>query len=321
LLFSRRSDEYFPRRLLGFYEEICFFRLSRVFRPNFFPGLKFTSLLEKNFSPMPASRKSPIYYWFAGAFAAFIIFHFVGLLAPVEKSARVTLRPFLKLFSSLNGSLRQTFSPAELENNPTDKIKQLEEKIQGLIVENARLRALEQENNVLREHLSFFSNRAYRPIFANVIAFGENFVAPESDQIYFLDRGAKDGLRPGLVVLDSRGAVAGKILVVKDDIARVCFPTSPQCQFAAAGEGSTGTIGLAQGQLGLVTAVNFIPPGVALKTGDIIMTSGLEPGIPRGLVIGRINRLTSSSNDVWQGAEIDPLSDFNQLTIASVILP
>jgi len=39
------------------------------------------------------------------------------------------------------------------------------------------------------------------------------------------------------------------------------------------------------------------------------------------LVIGRINRLTSSSNDVWQGAEIDPLSDFNQLTIASVILP
>lgn len=270
---------------------------------------------------MPVFKKNKIYFLLIGSFAVFFIFHYFGFLSPAEKIFTVALRPFISLFSSSNGALRQVLAPADIVSSPTEKIKQLEEKILGLIVENARLRALEQENAVLREHLSFFSNRAWKPIFANVIALGENFVAAEADQIYFLDRGAQDGLRPGLVVLDSRGAVAGKILEVKDSMARVCFPTSPQCQFAATGEESAGTIGLAQGRLGLVVAVNFIPPGVSVKNGDVVVTSGLEPDIPRGLVIGRINRVTSSSNDVWQSAEIDPLANYEQLTIASVLLP
>ena len=111
------------------------------------------------------------------------------------------------------------------------------------------------------------------------------------------------------------------IIEVKNDISRVCYLTSQKCKFAAVPEGREGTMGVMEGRLGLTAIMDFIPQSEALIEGEKIITSGLEPGIPRGLMLGRVTRIVSENNDVWKKAEIEPLSDFNQLTIASVLLP
>jgi len=52
-----------------------------------------------------------------------------------------------------------------------------------------------------------------------------------------------------------------------------------------------------------------------------VVTSGLEEKIPGGLVIGKVTKVNSDSNEVWQSADIEPLIDFDHLTMVSILLP
>ena len=67
--------------------------------------------------------------------------------------------------------------------------------------------------------------------------------------------------------------------------------------------------------------MNYIPQTEKINAGATVVTSGLGANIPRGLVIGRVKEVRSESNAVWTDATIEPLVDFNNLTIVSIIIP
>ena len=67
--------------------------------------------------------------------------------------------------------------------------------------------------------------------------------------------------------------------------------------------------------------MGFVPQTADIKAGDLIVTSGLEEGIPRGLVIGKVAEIKGESNDPWRLAIVETLIDPDDLTIVSVILP
>ena len=54
---------------------------------------------------------------------------------------------------------------------------------------------------------------------------------------------------------------------------------------------------------------------------DIVITSGLEQYIPRGLIIGCVTEINRESSELWQTARLTPFSDFNKLTVISILLP
>jgi rod shape-determining protein MreC len=67
--------------------------------------------------------------------------------------------------------------------------------------------------------------------------------------------------------------------------------------------------------------MNYIPQLEKVTVGDTVVTSGLSEDIPRGLVIGRVTNVKSISNEVWQTATIEPLLNFKNLTVVSVVIP
>lgn len=93
------------------------------------------------------------------------------------------------------------------------------------------------------------------------------------------------------------------------------------CKLAATILGDTKTNGITAGDLGLTIKMDFIPQTVIIKPGDLVVTSGLEDAIPRGLVIGKVSTVTKESNDLWQSAVIEPLINPDDLIIISVLLP
>ena len=247
-----------------------------------------------------------------------IFFHVLGWLRPVENLLLFLTKPLTaRLYewgASYNRSDNGQLSRADLENN----IASLTKQVADLTVANSQCAAAAAENKKLSDTLQFISAHNFHAVVASVI--GRDTVAGDNRDL-IVNRGARDGLSIGLGVIDESGAIIGKVVDLKDVTARICLITSPGCQLAAAFQNQDQTPGLTDGNLGLTVSLNYIPQLEPIAVGDLVITSGLDSQVARGLVIGRVSQVHSAANEVWQNATIEPLTNFNNLTVVSIIIP
>lgn len=247
-----------------------------------------------------------------------IFLHFINILGPVEGAAQKIFNPFFSGFYATGAKVRSFFYRRADQENLADLAERLKGQVNQLVVENARLKALEEENAELRKHLNFLAREKKRSVMASIISRGE----PDgADQTIVLDRGSKDGLETGLPVVNGDGLIIGKIIGTKDHLSQACLVSGSRCRLASSLSNKDKTMGIAQGEFGLTIRMDFIPQTEEVGIGDLAITSGLEKNIPKGLVIGQVRAVNKESKDLWQSASIEPLVDFNDLTIVSVLLP
>jgi len=261
------------------------------------------------------------YIWIIGITGLLIFLHFIGVLAPIESFIVSIFRPVLGGFYSVSSDLRVAYNEQTDKRDLISLVKQLEVKVNQLTAENAKLKVLEEENQILREYLKFPTNEKANYIISNIISRGGLGGSIQQYQSIIIDKGEKDGLFDGLAVVSSQGIIVGKVMAVKDHLSEVYLTTNPSCKLAATIQNQDKTSGIVQGELGLTIRMEFIPQTEEIKVGDIVITSGLEQNIPRGLIIGKVTQVTKESNELWQSAVIEPLVDLDELIIVSVLLP
>jgi len=228
------------------------------------------------------------------------------------------LNPFFSSFYSAGVSFRSSPEEDLSREELIELSKKLKDENVRLSSEVAKLKVLEDENEILKNYLNFLEPRKIKYLMANVISRGE---IEESDPVLTIDKGEKDGIRSGLAVVDSRGAILGKIIETKKTIAKVYLVTNKDCKFAVSVENGNKTSGTTSGELGLSIRMDFIPQTEKLSEGEMIITSGLEISIPRGMIIGKISSINKESNEIWQSAIIDPYADTGGSTIVSILIP
>lgn len=268
------------------------------------------------------------YIIIAAVIMLLIFLHYSKLLNPIESFLGQGLKPLSKGFYSLSSNINRTFRDQTVKKDLAEKLKAAEEKVNQLTVEKVKLKFLEEENSVLRKHLNFLANSSERYLMANIISRGELTDDTKDSQSVVIDKGSRDGLFAGLAVVSStaygtssRGIIIGKVVNVKDQIAEIYLVTNKNCKLAAAILGDNKTSGIVHGELGLTVKMEFIPQTENIKVDDVVATSGLEKNIPRGLVIGRVIKVTKENNEVWQSATIEPLINLDSLTIMAILLP
>jgi len=269
------------------------------------------------------------YIIIAAVLLLLIFLHYAKLLEPVESFFNQSLKPIFGSLYSLSANINKTYLEKTIKQDLAVELKQAEEKINQLLAENVKLRFLEEENLVLRKHLNFLSKDNRRYLMSSIIFRGELAGSSgEGNQSVVIDKGSADGLFAGLAVVSSlvygtssQGVIIGKIADVKEHIAEVYLVTNKNSKLAASIFGENKTSGIATGELGLTIKMDFIPQTENIKAGDIVATSGLEQSIPRGLLIGRVAKVSKENNEVWQTATIEPLIDLETLSIVSVLLP
>lgn len=247
-----------------------------------------------------------------------IFLHATKISAPVEGVVIRVLNPLLNRLYSAGSKMRIAYNEQADKRDLASVNNQLKEQLNSLVEENVRLKVLEDENNTLRSYLKFLTNKENHYAMANVISRGD---VESLNQALIIDKGNKDGLYPGLAIVSSDGNIVGKITEVKDHVSEFCLVTSNRCQFASTIMNKDKTIGISQGDLGLTIQMNFIPQNEEIKVGDMIITSGLEKSIPRGLIIGQVRQVIKENNELWQNAKIESLSDLDDLVMVSVLLP
>lgn len=256
----------------------------------------------------------------AVALGLLVFFHNLGILRPLENLFAAASKSLAARAYSLGENFRAPYSERDHQRALALDISSLEKEVGRLSSENAKLKELELENEKLRRLLSFLTPNKYKYVLANIISQPALLGVEEADSGLIIDKGSKDGLRPGLALVNEDGLVVGKITEVKKESARACLATSYGCKFAATIQNKDRTLGLTEGSLGLMIKMGFIPQSEKISIGETVITSGLGGNIPRGLVIGKIKQVNNQSNEIWQEAEIEPLLNLNNLTIVSAII-
>lgn len=248
-----------------------------------------------------------------------IFFHYLGFLTPVEALIFKIFNPALIKFYSVSSNINSAFGGETDKEELIKLLKQKEEEANNLIIENAALKSLEEENNILRQFLEFSKKEQKKFILGNVIS-RKSQSSVDIEQGIIIDKGSADGIKPGAAVLDAQGFIVGKIIQVKNNFSQIYLISNKECKLAAALQNENKTAGIIRGEHELTIKMEFIPQTEEVKEGDIVVTSGIEENIPAGLVIGRITKVDKESNELWQSAVVEPLVDLNNLSVVAVLL-
>ncbi len=134
-----------------------------------------------------------------------------------------------------------------------------------------------------------------------------------------IGRGSVDGLRIGMVVTTPDGTVIGKLQQVHARLSTVLILTDSQSAVASRVDNAPHSPGVAVGERGLSVRMEYIPKSDPVEAGQVVVTSGTEPLIPAGLVIGSVSSISSRSGDVFQTAAITSSIDVASLNVVGVI--
>jgi len=197
-----------------------------------------------------------------------------------------------------------SFLILEREN---DELRQENILLLSRIVE---LNQLKEENEKLRSAFEFGLTEKYDLLVANVIS-------KDIDQDFILvDK--KEGIEPGMLVIDFSNVLVGKVSEIYGDQAKVMLITHRDMKLSAEIEGKQIN-GLIKGQGGKVI-LDLVPKEEELTRDALISTAGLGEGLERGLLIGRIGDIEKTDLTAFQKAEIDMFLQVSKLNEVLIIL-
>ena len=268
------------------------------------------------------NKKTRNNIWIFTAVVGLLIFlSSLKIFVPIQASIQETFNPLLKPVYSVATLFRNKYDEQASIDDLNRQIEVLAEERNKFAAENIKIKMITEENDVLREQLRFLSKNQYRYIVSNVISRGGVSGAAKISETIIIDKGLKDGVYNGLSVIVGDGIIVGKVTDAKEAIAKVDLTTSNYCKLAATIFGDNKTSGITEGEMGLTVRMGFIPQSAIVEKDDLVVTSGLEETIPRGLIIGKVIEAKNEKNDLWQSAVIEPLVATDGLIIVSVLLP
>jgi rod shape-determining protein MreC len=242
--------------------------------------------------------------------------HYIKLLTPVENLAVRILKPAQKQLyrasDRINSWYQNRRTKAELEAAVTD----LKNQLATSLIEKSEIAALEDENKFLREQLEFPTDDRYSKVISYIIGKSND----DTQNTLIIDQGKKAGIIVGAPVVVNDGILVGKILKVNDYDSVVLLINDHNSRVAVSVQNEDKTIGLIKGEYGLGVKMELIPQIEKIEKSDIVITSGIENNIPRGLIIGTVDSLIGSEEEVFKSAVIKLPVDFNKLFAVNVLV-
>jgi rod shape-determining protein MreC len=77
--------------------------------------------------------------------------------------------------------------------------------------------------------------------------------------------------------------------------------------------------GIVEGTFQGRARIKYLPLLASIRVGDIVVTSGLTGGFPRGIVIGTVLTMQKEEGELFQSAEIAPQADLSKLEEVLII--
>lgn len=209
---------------------------------------------------------------------------------------------------------RNSFSPNKFNQTLLNQPPNIEQAYTDLLVENSRLKELEQENNDLRKLLDFKEKNQYSLAVVNILSRD-----PVNRNILIVDAGRNKNIETGQAVVLSDGIIVGKVIDVGIDSSKIRLLTDSFSKLAVKIGNDRLVSGILSGSLGLVMDLSFIPQEQDIKGGDLVVTADIDVKVPPGLVVGQIEEIEFSQEELFKKASVLPMVNYEVLNTLAVI--
>jgi rod shape-determining protein MreC len=215
--------------------------------------------------------------------------------------------------TSLERSVREAWEGYLAFRQVYDDNRRLRREMQYLRSQNGELREAAAASQRLSTLLEFKERAPVQAIAAQV-------VARDPSNWYrgvILNKGERDGIQREMGVITPAGAV-GRVVRTTATSSVVLLITDPKNAIAGLIQ-RTREEAIVEGTVEGRTRMKYIPLLSTVRAGDIVVTSGLTGGFPRGIPVGEITRIEKVEGDLFQTAEILPEVDIPTIEEVLVI--
>jgi rod shape-determining protein MreC len=228
--------------------------------------------------------------------------------------AIAAVSPFEKLLHGSGSGVRNAWSNYIDLRHVREQNQQLREQVNRLQLEQAGLLEDARQGQRLQGLLAFKEHYINQTMPAQVIGTSGS----DQSRILYIDKGAKDGLRPDMAVITPDGIV-GKLRDVYAHTSQVLL-VSDQTSGAGVLLESTRLRGVLRGnELGQPQIINMLPDE-RVKPGERVITSGGDQIFPRGLPVGVVDRVVpDTQNPPYVDILIKPAANLGHLEELLVI--
>ena len=180
---------------------------------------------------------------------------------------------------------------------------------------------VKKENVTLKEALNFKNQHSeYNYIGGNIIGrSGGNYLDG-----FIIDKGSKDGIKKGMVVVTSKGLV-GQVTSTAINWSEVQSISNENIAVSGMAESTNETSGIVRGYKDadnrLLAKLYYLPQDSTIKQGDVILTSGYGNLYPKNIRIGKVIAIEEDKGKIMKNAIIEPYVDFNKLEQVLVVIP
>jgi len=278
------------------------------------------------YGPSSPNRRSRGGLWFATFTIASLLMLLASSTEPAQTLQRVTTRALDPVRSAIGGvgqGVAGLFGAiGEIDRLRTENDR-LRSELAGAEQRIAELTEASRENDELRQLLGITDALDMELLPVRIISRDPSNLVWEVG----IDAGSDHGLEAGMPVVgnaDGAGALAGTVVAVTSDTARVRFIVDTRSVVIAVDQASRA-LGEIHGQAGGQLVMINVPVTEALAVGDTIVSAGLTLGeeasrYPGGLLIGRVQAVEPDPNALTQTAFVRPAVDPRSVERLLVVL-
>lgn len=197
-----------------------------------------------------------------------------------------------------------------------------------LLEENRRLRMevgiLENENSLLREKIQELEIAVEAQEIEKKVPFEiipAQVIGSDPEEwlgTLIIDAGERQGVKKGLPVVTYEGLV-GRVERVYRGYAVVRTILSSSFAVGVLVQ-RTREIGVVVGNGSGFCNLEYMPRGAEVQKGDLVITSGIGEGIPRGIVVGRVENVIERPGQLFKEVVLRPNCSFSSLSRVFVVV-
>ena len=241
----------------------------------------------------------------------------VDKLSYIESVVNSVITPVQRFFTDVknkiqgNDSYFANMEALEAENEELRKANsELETQLRELEMIKAENATLQAYMNLTQKYSSYDTIPAY-VINKDVSNFSSTLI---------LNVGSNDGITENMTVIADKGLV-GHVISVEESTCKVQVIIDPASTVSSTISTTNESI-ICKGTLeenSQILRASYIPTGAELIQGDTVYTSGIGGIYPKGIIIGTIKEIITTSNITDRYAIVEPAVDFSKVDTVLLI--
>ena len=246
-----------------------------------------------------------------------IFFQQMKLLKSAEDVVTTTLKPVQTLFFQASQRIKDFFTYFEDRKSLEAENSELKNIIADLTVENLKLKRDIEDSQIISEELEYVTEHQYQAVTGKIIGRS----SAGYSQVLLINKGESHGVQKGYPVIVNEGVLVGRIVDTNSQVARLLLLNSHGSEVSATIQNEKKSPGIVTGQYNITLKMELIPQDQKIETGQLVTTSGIEEFIPPEIIIGKIKEISKQGGELFQEATIEPVVDYQNLSIVTIILP